>query len=151
MKEDNKGRYKINRVNLCKFIYTLKNSFELDNEYYPERWCVIDTETNKAIDIKMGLQYDFIPTFSGLHLASKAASLIKENKRAAIHDMIPFSYDDGILEQGNEIIEKLKAGYSYPDGNEALNETEYFEALELEKAKEEKKESKIISLKKGRI
>ena len=140
-------RYSINRVLLCTFDKSLEGLIKINSEYYPERWCVIDTEANKAIDIKMGLQYDFIPTLSGLHLASKAASLIKENKRAAIHDMIPFSYDDGILEQGNEIIEKLKSGYVYPDGNEALNETEYFEALELEKAQEEKNQLKKIKKK----
>lgn len=147
MTEENKGRYKINKVNLCKFICSSKKTFELDNEYYPERWCVIDTETNKAIDIKMELEYDFIPTFSGLHLASKAAELIRENKRAAIHDMYPFSYDEGILEKGNEIIEKLKMGYLFLDGNEVLNETAYFEALELEKSKDKKKHLKKIKRK----
>lgn len=148
MIEDNKGRYKINKVNLCKFVWSSKKTVEIDtSEYYPERWCVIDTENNKAIDIKMELEYDFIPTFSGLHLASKAAQLIKDDKRAAIYDTFPFNYDDGILEMGNNIIEKLKNGYIFPDGNEMLNETEYFEALELEKSKNIKKQLKKIKKK----
>ena len=147
MKIDKEERYSINRVLLCTFDKSSEKLIKINSEYYPMRWCVIDKECNKAIDIKMGLQYDYIPTISGLHLVSRAAELIQENKRAAIHPIVTLNYEDGILEQGKEIIEALKWGFVFPDGNEMLNETEYFEELELEKAVEENKKPKTLKKK----
>ena len=140
----NKERFTINKVMLCTFDCADSKSIRINSENYPDRWCVIDNEKNIAVDIKMGLSYDFIPTFSGMYLASKTALLIEENKRAAIHACVTIDCDEDILEAGRGIISDLKNGYIYPDGNEMLNETEYFEDLELEKAQEQKNNLKVL-------
>ena len=143
----NKEKYTINKVMLCTFEWRDDKSIRVNSENYPDRWCVIDNENNIAIDIKMGLKYDFIPTFSGLYLASKTATLIKENRRAAIHPCVSLEYDDGILEKGRNIISNLEKGYKYKDGNEVFNQTEYFEELELENAEYKKNDLKILKKK----
>lgn len=143
-------RFSISEVHVCPFERT-KDGFvkPLLNEY-PTRWCVIDNINSIAIDIELGVKYNYIPTCSGIYMLNDASKLIKDDKRAAVISYANILCDLGIIEKAKPIIEKIKNNYQFVDGNDLYSNEEYLEYLKQEKnGKESLYKEKIKTKKKS--
>lgn len=128
-------RFRIAETLICPFILRGDGKAAPD-ERYSLRLCVIDEENEIAIDIKHKLQYNYIRTKSALYMQSKAINYIKDNKRAAVFacvTLLSSISDNKVLKDSKEIIENLKNGKRYPDGNEVLNNGEYLDLITKER------------------
>lgn len=143
-------RFSVKEIYICPVerpsVGVLKPNLE-----YPTRYCVIDEEKEIAIDIKTKLKYDYIRTMSHLYFISQSYEKIKGDKRVAI---IPFkimndnNYD---FVEAVKIINKLKSGIEFQDGNEVYNNKQYLEYIKQEALEEQKKQSKVKKItKKGK-
>lgn len=143
-------RFSISEVHVCTFERT-KDGFvkPLLNEY-PTRWCVIDNINSIAIDIELGVKYNYIPTCSGIYMLNGASKLIKDDKRAAVISYANILCDLSIIEKSKPIIEKLKNNYQFVDGNDLYSNEEYLKYLkqsEKETSNNEKTKTKKMSIK----
>lgn len=142
-------RFSISEVHVCPFERT-KDGFvkPLLNEY-PTRWCVIDNINSIAIDIELGVKYNYIPTCSGIYMLNGASKLIKDDKRAAVISYANILCDLSIIEKAKPIIEKLKNNYKFVDGNDLYSNEEYLKYLKQEEKETLSKEK--IKIKKMSI
>ena len=150
-------RFSISEVHVRPFERT-KDGFvkPLLNEY-PTRWCVIDNINSIAIDIELGVKYNYIPTkynyittCSGIYMLNGASKLIKDDKRAAVISYANILCDLSIIEKAKPIIEKLKNNYQFVDGNDLYSNEEYLKYLkqeEKETLSKEKIKTKKMSIK----
>lgn len=143
-------RFNISEVHVCPFERT-KDGFvkPLLNEY-PTRWCVIDNINSIAIDIELGVKYNYILTCSGIYMLNCASKLIKDDKRAAVISYANILCDLSIIEKAKPIIEKLKNNYQFVDGNDLYSNEEYLKYLkqeEKETLSKEKIKTKKMSIK----
>lgn len=134
MKKDN---IRIARIHICTIEKADGNNIKLDLQNYPERLCVIDEENSIVIDVETKHQYPYIRTVNRLYFASEDdVARIKYGKRNAYFDysnflMLDFSLSE--LNRCKEIIEQLKQGVVFIDGNEALTNEEYLNMIKNSK------------------
>ena len=141
-------RYSIQEVHICTFSKLDKKDingydFITNMNDYPLRWCVIDYEKEFVIDIKMKLMYKYVDSNSNLKFLNELSKVKKDNKRAAIRPIYNLNSDLDMYKEGNEIIENLKNGYEYPDGNDVYNNKEYLEKIKEEELEKQKSTSKV--------
>lgn len=144
-------RFSISEVHVCPFERTKDGFVKPMLNEYPTRWCVIDKTNSIAIDIKLGVRYNYIPTMSGLYILNGASKFIKDDKRAAIISYYNVGRDLDMIEQANSIIEKLKNDYVFIDGNALYSNEEYLKHLEQEREEtlsNEKPKTKKMLIKK---
>ena len=122
-------RFKLEEINICP-IHKIQEKFLKPDTNYPTRYCVIDEEKEIAVDIKTKLKYDYVKTISNLYFINKSYEKIKDNKRLAILPFATFFVDEKYRVEGNFIIDQLKNGVEFQDGNEVFNNEQYLEYLD---------------------
>lgn len=146
------SRFEIVQIRICP-IYNQGYGKLKPDLNYPNRYCVIDKEKEIAVDINMGLKYDYLRTSSNLYFMYNDANKIKGNRRVALFPIEKFGFDYDV-NSAELIIEKLKNGVEFQDGNEVFNNEQYLEYLnqeKLEKANEPQKvKQKTKIFKKGK-
>ena len=126
--------YVITELYICTFDLSREKIIS-PNLDYPTRFCVLDKKRKIAVDIEHELQYDYIETISRLYFVENAAKKIKNNLRAAIFPYhMPYKEND-INIKGYKIIEQLKKGVIFQDGNDALSNEDYLNLVKKEKPK----------------
>ena len=131
-------RFRIAETLICSFNIKEQGIIEPDDRY-PLRLCVIDEEKEIAIDVEHNLQYNYINTGSSLYLQQKAIQFIKDDKRAAIFGCITLKSDIAdkkILRRAEQIIQDLKKGKKFIDGNSVMSNEEYLEAITKDKTEQ---------------
>lgn len=122
-------RFSIERVFLFPLTLSSQNYLKLDVDY-PPRFCVIDKVKKIAIDIQMGLKYDYIETQSKMFILNGHADKIKQNKRVAMGNISSLSsIDDNTIKLGKKIIKKLENNEIFIDGNDVLSNEEYLQIV----------------------
>lgn len=123
-------------------------SFDLNK--YPERICILDKTKNIVIDIETKHQYTYLETMSMLYvLNSELLYKIKPGNRVAVvsYAWIPgFELTTEQLNKCEKIINSLKQGKEYPEGNKVLTNEEYLEMV----TKREEKNKKVYKFSKKR-
>ena len=143
------GRYQLVSTFICPMNFI--GEFVKPNLEYPIRLCVLDTEENFVIDIEHELKYKFIKTNGEYSLCIGEKAKIEENKRFGLFKIIYLEIPRESIEKAEKIIEKLKNGLTYPNGNDILTNEEYFTLINSTKNKEmsNKKVQKMIKRKKN--
>lgn len=132
--------YEIVIMHICKFERSDKDLI-LNLNKYPERLCVLDKNRNVAVDVNTAYEYPYVK------IMNMAYSIdLDEHKRYACIEYksslgLKAKKEDLLLCQ--EIINLLKQGFTFPDGNKELTNQEYLEML-----KEEEKTAKILKKRK---
>ena len=134
-------RFKIEEIHICP-VQKIGNSFKPNLEY-PARLCVIDEEKEIAIDIETRLQYDYVKTISRLYFISQSYEKIKGDRRVAIFPLSTLILDEKYRVEGNFIIDQLKNGVEFQDGNEVFNNEQYLEYLNQEKLEKVNEPQKV--------
>lgn len=124
-------RFSIKEIYICP-IHKIGEKFLKPDTNYPTRYCVIDEENEIAVDIKTKLKYDYVKTISNLYFINKSYEKIKDDKRLAILPFATFFVDEEYFVEGNFIIDQLKDGVEFQDGNEVFNNEQYLEYLNQE-------------------
>ena len=122
-------RFSIKEVFLLPLTFSSMEYLKLDFDY-PTRVCVIDNKEKIAIDIQMGLKYDYIETQSKLFIFNEYVDKIKENKRVAMGTIKNISsIDENLIKLGKSIIKKIENKKLFIDGNDVLSNEEYLKIV----------------------
>ena len=125
-------RYKVCWLQICPFERLKGNILRPNRDDYPYRLCVLDKEVNIAIDVKTEMRYDYIRT-SMVYFLNEESKKIQDNKRYAIMELhlsvLGIKKEEYL--HANLIVNKLKYGKEYKDGNTISNE-EYLEYISKE-------------------
>ena len=135
-------------MQICTFTFEKYGIRPNLNKYPFTRLCVIDTENKIVIDVNHGCKYDFLESTSMISFMNGASKKIKENKRAAFNPITFLGYgtiDDEKKTQ--DIVNKLKNGYEFLDGNDLYSNEEYLELVTKESEESLKKRSKPVKQK----
>jgi len=134
---ENYKRFRVVNIHICCFDRGEKDKFKLDFNKYPTRLCVIDEEKEVAIDVETMHQYPYIKTVGMLDLLDDAqAKKVKLGQRAAVVEYIDLTYytlDSKTLIKCENIINCLKQGIDFPDGNKELTNEQYLKMLRKQK------------------
>lgn len=95
---------------------------------YPARLCVVDKEKGFAIDVEMGLKYDYLETFSRLYIDS-VANKIFNSRRVAIPYIFNCSAVKINKQKASKIIMGLSQDEEFLDGNLVLDNEKYLEII----------------------
>lgn len=141
----------IARVHICCFDKFDETILKTDLNEYPDRLCIVDEENDMIIDVETKHRYTYVRTMSMLYFLNELErKKIKLGKRFGC-----FKYDNSLLKissdelkQCREIINLLKQGFVFPDGNDELTNEEYLELINKSKTKEKKSEPSKIMIKK---
>ena len=136
--------YKIVKMHICRFERTEKGlALNLNN--YPERLCVLDKNRKVAVDVKTAFEYPYVKIINMTYIANEDVNINDQKRYACIeYDSflgIDVKKEDLLL--CKEILNLLKQGVTFPDGNKELTNQEYMEML-----KEEKNNIKIMKKRK---
>lgn len=124
LKYDN---YEIVKMHICSFEGK-DGVLSFDIDKYPERLCVCDKSNKLVIDVETLHQYPYI---SGLNMQSfydisNAETFSVGNRIGCIeYATCPYELENESLEMCINIIEQLKLGQIFPDGNSILTNEEY--------------------------
>lgn len=147
---ENKPR--ITKLHICCFEKYNENILKMNLEKYPERLCIIDAEKNFVIDVETRHEYEYVKTVNMLYFLSDLESKkISPGKRVACFEYSFLSIGNlssDELRKCKDIIELLKKGYKFPDGNQELTNEEYLELINTQKTEEETK--KMVKTRKKR-
>ena len=137
------NKYRISEVNICTFTFEEHGIRPNLNSYPIVRLCVIDKDNNIAIDVNHGCKYDFLESTSMISFMNGASKKIKENKRAAFNPIAFLGFENKEDEiKTQDIINKLKNGYEFLDGNDLYNNEEYIELVTKESDERLKRRTK---------
>lgn len=145
-------RFIIAEALISPLIFTNRSSLIPDSNY-PFRYCVVDLENLIAIDIEQELKYDYLPTESKLFLLStmnNKIDKIKSNQRFALLSVNLLNTDYEMHKKGINIIQRIKNGEQFKDGNVAFSNEKYLESIIKEQNKIQKEEIKTKKLTKRR-
>lgn len=142
-------RFLVTHIYICPFIKKGENlSLDLS---YPERLCVIDLDQGIAIDVENELMYEYIETISMLYFINGSIDKIKLGKRQAVVPFHPININEEKMEKANNIINRIKNGEEFKDGNDVLDNKQYLEYINAEQKKLTKAKTKIKKItKKGK-
>ena len=128
-------KYDICWLQICPFDRLEGGILKPNRDDYPYRLCVLDRESSIAIDVKDEVSYEYIRT-STVYFLNQESKKIEKDKRYAIMEIN--LYMKGIEKEdyirANGIINKLKAGKEFIDGNSISNE-EYLKNINNENNK----------------
>ena len=129
-------RFEIIESNITNFIIIEEGVVKFDLAY-PKRVCVLDREREIVVDINHKLEYDYIRFSPNNQLMKASYNKIKQNQRAAIYDIKKYLSGEE-QKKANEIIEYLKSGGEYTNGNLVLNNEQYLERIEKDNVEKQK-------------
>ena len=131
------NRFEVVEIKITNFIILEDGLVKFDLTY-PDRVCILDNEREIVVDIDHKLEYDYIKISPNNQLLKSSYNKIKQNKRAAIHS-VPKYLNSTEQKKVNEIIEYLKEGGQYTNGNLVLNNEQYLERIAKEIFEQQKK------------
>lgn len=138
-------RFSVNEIYICPINILSSTVITPDLENFPTRLCVIDRYLGIAIDVEQELKYDYLETISGLYFVNSVVDKIKKNERIAILPLKLLVLDKDKKNKVEMIIERLRNGESFPDGNKILNNEEYLLIINDEKTSNKNiKKNKIL-------
>ena len=127
-------RFVVNEIHICPFERIRPGILKPNIKDYPTRVCVIDEEKQIAVDIKTGLKYDYVPTISNLYFLSQSYEKIHDDKRVAVFPLLLLGNDSfNLLNEAEDIKQKLANDYEFKDGNEVYGNEQYLEYIKQEK------------------
>lgn len=104
------------------------------NPNYVIRKCVVDEEQSIAIDMEDKLKYDYVKTINGRYFVEKSSEKIELGKKIAVFPVsIILSSDELLVAQS--IIEELKSGKDFTDGNKVIYINDYVDSNKNSKQK----------------
>ena len=125
-------KYSVVKALICPF-YRTKNKVEFDDEHFKEsRLCVINSDESYVIDVFHGLKYQYIKTVNGLYYKQGEIKKIGDRKRYAIYSNY-FGCTQEEVAIANKFINLLENNYEFPDGNEMLDNIQYYDLIQREK------------------
>ena len=137
MENDN---YKIVKIHICNFEKK-DDLWKVNLNEFPERLCIIDNNNDIAIDVETKHQYTYIRTMSMMYFLNEMeVKKLKIGKRLACFEyslLLLSTLSSEEITQCQEIIEALKQGFKYPDGNDMLTNEQYLELINKDKNKKE--------------
>lgn len=131
------------KMHICPFEKYDETRLKFDLEKYKERLCVIDENKDIVIDVENRHQYTYVRTVSMLYFLNEIElKKVEVGKRVACFEynsicLSDLSSDD--LKKCKEVIELLKQGFIFPEGNKQLTNEEYLELITNKKKEEPKK------------
>lgn len=136
------NRFDVCWLQICPFERVNVGLLKPNREDYPYRLCVIDRDTNIVIDIKTYQKYEYIKT-SLVYFMHEEAKKVEIGKRYAINELQSsiFPVENEVVKRSEFIIDFLKRGIEFTDGNTIGNE-EYLERIKEENKTVKKKEKK---------
>lgn len=138
------NRYEITMLYICPFNF-LSSINIIPDLNYPPRLCVVDKKKKIAIDIENRLKYDYLQTTSRLY-SNSIKDKITNSKRVAIPALFCVNTTKTFYRKCIKIMKDLDDGVFFADGNEVLNNEEYFKYI-LKNDNSGKKVKKIGMLK----
>ena len=148
----NEKKLRIARLHICNFENYNENILKMNLQKYPDRLCIIDDENDIVIDVETKHRYQYVRTINMLYFLSDFESKkVSVGKRVGCFEYSYLSLDkltSDELKQCKEIINLLKQGFIFPDGNEELTNEQYLELINTPKMDEEPK--KMIKSRKKR-
>lgn len=143
---------RITKLHICCFEKYNENILKMNLEKYPERLCVIDDINNIVVDVETRHEYEYVKTVNMLYfLSDLEAKKISPGKRVACFEYSFLSFGNlssDELKNCKEIIELMKKGHKFPDGNQKLTNEEYLELINTQKIEEQPK--KMVKTRKKR-
>ena len=136
--------YKIVKMHICRFERTEKG-LALNLNKYPERLCVLDKNRKVAVDVKTAFEYPYIKVINMAYVVNDGVKVNDQRRYACIeyNSLLGPDIKKEELLLCKEILNLLKQGVTFPDGNKELTNQEYMEML-----KEEKNNVKIMKKRK---
>lgn len=130
----NKNKIRIAKIHICSFERVSSKDFKFNTEKYPERLCVIDENNKIAVDVETKHQYPYVETTSTLHFINNMyINQINEGQRVACFGYViilpTHDLSSKELDECNKIINLLKQGKNFKDGNKELTNEEYLEMI----------------------
>ncbi len=135
-------RFTVTNVSICPIHDKGNGAFQPDFDY-PIRKCIVDRERGIVVDIKTKLKYDYIETMSFIYVLNDSYKKLKKDKRFGIYAVQNISPITENLQEIEEIIEKLKNGEDFVDGNDVLDNKQYLESIKEEYEKSIQQSKKI--------
>ena len=133
----NEKKYSVVRAIISPF-YRTKDRVNYDIEHFGKsRLCVIDSDESFVIDVYHGLKYDYIKTVNGVYYRPGEMEKIEDRHRYAIYSQY-FGCTEEEEVIGNKIIHLLNRDYEFPDGNEVLDNIQYYDLIQREKNNKKK-------------
>lgn len=150
----NDENYQILTMHICKFKNIGKNLF-LNSNSCPERLCILDKKEKIVIDVKSGCQYPYVKIINMTYIISNGVAIDDSMEYACLEYSNIYeqkmSKDDLLL--CKEIIQLLKQGVTFPDGNKEKDILERNEMLYREYGEllnTDKNSNKILQKRKKR-
>ena len=144
----NKTRFTTAYLRICEFNkYDGVVSPIEDDDKFPMRLCVIDTDQSIAVDVKTKLKYDYFETTeSKIYFLCNVKGKIHPEKRYGVFPVTAYNLDVEQTALVEQIINGLKNGEEYKDGNDIFpGEETYTKYLESEKTKTQNLKNNIRS------
>lgn len=126
---------------MCIGVLEKKGNFFQLNPNYLIKKCVVDEQNNIAVDMETKLKYDYIKTVNGKYFLDNSQEKIELNKKIAIFP-IKFILSSSENFYANLIIDELKNGKNFEDGNKVINTDENLKFSFLKKIKFNKNHKK---------
>lgn len=136
--------YKIVKMHICKFERTEKG-LALNLNKYPERLCVLDKNRKVAVDVNTCFEYPYVKVMNMTYIVNDGIKVNDQKRYACIEygSLLGPDVKKEELLLCKEILNLLKQGVTFPDGNKELTNQEYMEML-----KEEENCNKILKKRK---
>lgn len=132
--------YEIVKIHICNFEKK-DDCLKVNLNDFPERLCVIDNKNDVVIDVETKHKYPYIRTISMMYFLNEMeAKKITIGKRVACFEYSFLSLsrlNSKELIECEKIIESLKQGIQYPDGNDILTNEQYLALINKTKIHEE--------------
>lgn len=136
--------YKIVKMHICKFERKEK-VLSLNLNKYPARLCVLDKVRKVAVDVNTAYEYPYVKVINMTYIDNDGIEFNEQKRYACIEydSLLSSEIKKEELLLCKEILNLLKQGVTFPDGNKELTNEEYIEML-----KEEEKSVKILKKRK---
>ena len=133
----NEKKYSVVKAIISPF-YRTKNKVYFDLDHFGEsRLCVIDSDESYVIDVYHGLKYNYIKTVNGVYYGPGEMEKIEDRHRYAIYsDYFGCTEEEEVI--GNKMINLLNRNYEFPDGNDMLDNIQYYDLIQREKNNKKK-------------
>lgn len=137
-------KYTIEMLYICPLVHLSGLNIVPDLQF-PPRLCVVDREMGIAIDVRTKLKYDYLETLSRLYIGATMEKA-KGQSRIGIPAMFCDVKSETDYKKALRLIEQLKLGKTFPNGNEVLSNKEYLFLVENENDNEKINDTKTKKL-----
>ena len=127
--------YKIVQMHICSFERK-DGMLAFDMSKYPQRLCIHDKKNKMIVDVETQHQYPYVRILNMQYFYDiEEIKLLTPDKRVGCMEyatIIPI-FDSSTIEKCKNIIDLLKKGVAFPDGNQVLSNEQYLEAIKQPK------------------